>query len=55
MTAKVIQMRDFKRKEEREQERLVKLAKEVMGLVADTAPSELHYHGAYIAPDKDPA
>lgn len=47
----VIQMRDFKRREEKEAE-LVRLAKEVMGLIPgpyDNAPSE------YCPPESDPA
>ena len=47
----VVNIRDFKRKEEKQAE-LVRLAKEVMGLLPDTAPSEMiPYH----APDQDPA
>lgn len=54
MTAKVLQLRDFKRREEREAAD-VRLAKQVMGL--DTAPCELPnvWPDFYHAPDKDPA
>lgn len=44
----VVQLRDFKRKEEKEAD-LVRLAKQVMGLV------EGPWSQPYSAPDKDPA
>jgi hypothetical protein len=47
----VVQIRDYRRKEEKEAE-LVRLAKQVMGLIPgpyDTSPSE------YVAPESDPA
>jgi hypothetical protein len=51
MTAKVIQMRDFKRREEREAAD-VRLAKQVQ----DTAPSEMPpVWPSYQAPEQDPA
>lgn len=53
MTAKIIQLRDFKRREENDAA-LVRLAREVMGLV-DTAPSEMPpCQPMYVAED-DPA
>lgn len=49
----VVQIRDFKRKEEREAAD-VRLAKQIMGL--DTAPSEMPpVQPMYVAPEKDPA
>jgi hypothetical protein len=49
----VVNIRDFKRKEEREAAD-VRLAKQVMGL--DTAPSEMPpVWPSYQAPDSDPA
>jgi hypothetical protein len=48
----VIHIRDYKRKEERDAD-LVRLAKEVMGLI-DTAPSEI-LPSSFQAPEKDPA
>jgi hypothetical protein len=49
----VVNIRDFKRKEEREAAD-VRLAKQVMGL--DTAPCELPpVWPSYQAPEKDPA
>jgi len=49
----VVQLRDFKRREEREAAD-VRLAKQVMGL--DTAPSEMPpVWPSYTAPDSDPA
>jgi hypothetical protein len=49
----VVQIRDFKRKEEREAAD-VRLAKQVMGL--DTAPSEMPpVQPMYVAPEKDGA
>jgi hypothetical protein len=54
MTAKVIQLRDFKRREENDAD-LVRLAKEVMGLI-DTAPSEMPpVQPSYTADESDPA
>jgi hypothetical protein len=54
MTAEIIQLRDYRRKEERDAA-LVRLAKEVMGLV-DTAPCEMPpVQPAYLAPGEDPA
>jgi hypothetical protein len=54
MTAKVIQLRDFKRREENDAD-LVRLAREVMGLI-DTAPCEMPpAQPDYRAPDSDPA
>lgn len=53
MTAKIVQLRDYKRKEEREAAD-VRLAKQVMGL--DTAPSEMpQVQPMYEAPDQDGA
>jgi hypothetical protein len=53
MTAKVIQLRDFKRREEREAAD-VRLAKQIMGL--DTAPSEMPpVWPSFEAPEQDPA
>jgi hypothetical protein len=53
MSAKVIQLRDYKRREENDAD-LVRLAREVMGL--DTAPSEMPpVQPSYTAPEKDPA
>ena len=53
MTAKVIQLRDYKRKEENDAA-LVRLAKEVMGLIEDTAPSPLDCAPSeYVAPEED--
>lgn len=49
----VVQLRDYKRREENEAD-LVRLAKEVMGL--DTAPSEMPpVWPSYQAPEQDPA
>jgi hypothetical protein len=54
VSAEIIQLRDFRRKEEQEAA-LVRLAKEVMGLV-DTAPCEMPaVQPDYSAPEKDPA
>jgi hypothetical protein len=54
VSAEIIQLRDFRRKEEQEAA-LVRLAKEVMGLV-DTAPSEMPpVQPSYTAPENDPA
>jgi len=53
MTAKIIQLRDFKRREEREAAD-VRLAKQVMGL--DTAPSEMPpAQPGFVAQESDPA
>jgi hypothetical protein len=53
MTAKVIQLRDYKRREENDAD-LVRLAREVMGL--DTAPCEMPpVQPDYKAPTSDPA
>lgn len=53
MTAEIIQLRDYRRKEE--QDALTRLAKEVMGLV-DTAPCEMPpAQPMYLAPGEDPA
>jgi hypothetical protein len=49
----VVNIRDFKRREEREAAD-VRLAKQVMGL--DTAPSEMPpVQPMYVAPNEDPA
>jgi hypothetical protein len=53
MTAKVIQLRDYKRREENDAD-LVRLAREVMGL--DTAPCEMPpVQPMFEAPESDPA
>jgi hypothetical protein len=53
MSAKVLQLRDFKPREEREAAD-VRLAKQVMGL--DTAPSEMPpVQSDFSAPASDPA
>ncbi|SCB51697.1 hypothetical protein GA0061099_102117 [Bradyrhizobium yuanmingense] len=54
MSAEIVKIRDYKRKEEREAAD-VRLAKQVMGL--DTAPCELPqvWPDFYHAPDQDPA
>jgi hypothetical protein len=53
MSAEIIQLRDFKRREEREAD-LVRLAREIMGL--DTAPSDMPpVQPNYTAPEQDPA
>jgi hypothetical protein len=53
MMGDVVQLRDFKRREENDAD-LVRLAREVMGL--DTAPSEMPpVQPSYTAPEKDPA
>jgi hypothetical protein len=53
MSAEIINIRDYKRREENDAD-LVRLAREVMGL--DTAPSEMPpVQPSYTAPDKDPA
>jgi hypothetical protein len=53
MSAKVIQLRDYKRREENDAD-LVRLAREVMGL--DTAPCEMPpVQPSYTAPESDPA
>jgi hypothetical protein len=56
VSAEVIQLRDYRRKEEQEAA-LVRLAKEVMGLIPDAAPCELPgaWPDFYHAPDRDPA
>lgn len=54
MTAKVIQLRDYKRREENDAD-LVRLAREVMGLIEDTAPCEMPPAQPFFAPDRDPA
>jgi hypothetical protein len=51
MTAEIIQLRDYRRKEEQDAA-LVRLAREVMGL--DTAPCEMP-PASYQAPESDPA
>jgi hypothetical protein len=54
MSAKVIQLRDFKRREENDAV-MVRMAKEVMGLI-DTAPCEMPpVQPSYTAPEQDPA
>jgi hypothetical protein len=54
MTAKILQLRDFKRREENDAD-LVRLAKEVMGLI-DTAPCEMPpVQPDFTAPTSDPA
>lgn len=54
MSAQIIQLRDYKRREENDAD-LVRLAKEVMGLI-DTAPCEMPpVQPMYVAPEKDPA
>jgi hypothetical protein len=54
MTAQIYNIRDFKRREENDAD-LVRLAKEVMGLI-DTAPSEMPpVQPSYTAPESDPA
>ncbi|WLB49220.1 hypothetical protein QIH93_15000 [Bradyrhizobium ottawaense] len=53
MSAEIVNIRDFKRREEREAAD-VRLAKQVMGL--DTAPSEMPpVQPNYQAPEQDPA
>lgn len=53
MAAEIVQLRDYKRKEEREAAD-VRLAKQVMGL--DTAPCEIPpAQPMYVAPEKDGA
>jgi hypothetical protein len=54
MSAEIIQLRDYKRREENDAA-LVRLAKEVMGLI-DTAPCEMPpVQPSYSAPESDPA
>jgi hypothetical protein len=54
MANNVVQLRDFKRREEREAD-LVRMAKEVMGLI-DTAPCEMPpVQPSFVAPAEDPA
>jgi hypothetical protein len=54
MTAQIYNIRDFKRREENDAD-LVRLAKEVMGLI-DTAPSEMPpVQPSYTADESDPA
>ena len=50
----VVQLRDYKRREENEAA-LVRLAKEVMGLIEDTAPCEMPPVQPYFAPESDGA
>ena len=46
---------DFRKHLDRE-EQMVRLAKEVMGLIEDTAPCEMPpVWPGYVAPDRDPA
>jgi hypothetical protein len=53
MSAEIINIRDYKRREESDAD-LVRLAREVMGL--DTAPSEMPpVQPSYTAPEQDPA
>jgi hypothetical protein len=53
MSAEIINIRDYKRREENDAD-LVRLAREVMGL--DTAPSEMPpVQPSYTAPESDPA
>ncbi|MHC2867966.1 hypothetical protein ACVIYH_009099 [Bradyrhizobium diazoefficiens] len=53
MSAEILQLRDFKRREEREAAD-VRLAKQIMGL--DTAPSEMPpVQPIFTAPETDPA
>lgn len=53
MSAEIVNIRDFKRREEREAAD-ARLAKQVMGL--DTAPSEMPpVWPSYQAPEQDPA
>ena len=50
----IVNIRDFKRREENDAD-LVRLAKEVMGLI-DTAPCEMPpVQPSYSAPESDPA
>lgn len=50
----IVNIRDFKRREENDAD-LVRLAKEVMGLI-DTAPCEMPpVQPVYTAPEQDPA
>jgi hypothetical protein len=54
MTAEVVNIWDYRRKEEREAA-MVRMAKEVMGLI-DTSPCEMPpVQPSYTAPEQDPA